>query len=65
MIYIYFFIIIVLLILYISNIYNTIDKFVVYKKCKGKRDGISGCRNCCSIKVPKNYNKCVSYCMNY
>lgn len=30
--------------------------------CKYARDGVSGCRDCCSKY--KNYARCVSYCMN-
>lgn len=33
--------------------------------CLGKRDGVSGCRNCCSSNYPLQYNSCVDKCMNY
>jgi hypothetical protein len=32
--------------------------------CLGKRDGVSGCRDCCA-KQKQNYSECVSNCMNY
>lgn len=32
-------------------------------KCRGKRDGVSGCRDCCRTQVPNNYTECVSHCM--
>jgi len=34
-------------------------------KCLGKRDGISGCRECCSKLYKSLYNTCVSNCMNH
>lgn len=34
-------------------------------KCLGKRDGVSGCRDCCSQFSNKKYKKCVSDCMNF
>lgn len=36
--------------------------------CNGKRDGVSGCRDCCFSKFKKynqNYYECVNKCMNY
>lgn len=32
--------------------------------CIGKRDGVSGCRDCCSINFPEKYRECVNICMN-
>lgn len=32
--------------------------------CLGKRDGVSGCRDCCSSNYSNNYNNCVENCMN-
>mgnify|MGYP001448030996 CR=1 FL=1 len=34
-------------------------------QCLGKRDGVSGCRDCCRNKYPENYENCVNLCMNY
>ena len=36
-----------------------------YKGCLGMRDGVSGCRDCCSIKYNQNYSNCVNSCMEY
>lgn len=34
--------------------------------CLGKRDGVSGCRDCCSKYNDSNlYSSCVRNCMNY
>ena len=37
-----------------------------YMQCVGKRDGVSGCRDCCAshYKCKTKYNKCVRGCMN-
>jgi len=32
--------------------------------CEGKRDGVSGCRDCCSIFQGNDYLNCVNNCMN-
>ena len=34
--------------------------------CAGKRDGVAGCRTCCSTHFfnPDEYSKCVSICMS-
>jgi hypothetical protein len=34
-------------------------------QCLGKRDGVSGCRDCCRNKYYENYKNCVNLCMNY
>ena len=31
--------------------------------CEGKRDGVSGCRDCCRQRVPSHYQDCVTHCM--
>jgi hypothetical protein len=35
--------------------------------CDGKRDGVSGCRDCCSkhFDENKNYSPCIDSCMKY
>ena len=35
--------------------------------CNGRRDGVSGCRDCCDKHFEKmsDYNICVKNCMNY
>ena len=43
--------------------FSNITKSTV--KCLGKRDGISGCRDCCSRLYKSFYNTCVNNCMNH
>ena len=50
------------LFLYITNINSITENFIV--DCSEARDGISGCRNCCSKNNPNEYQKCVDNCMN-
>ena len=38
------------------------DNFNI-NRCLGRKDGISGCRDCCQNY--KNYNQCVYNCMNF
>ena len=47
------------LLLFISK-----DHFYYYEKCLGKRDGVSGCRLCCSKHYTNNYRECVNKCMD-
>ena len=58
---IFLFLIVIFTYLYSFNI----EKFYNYKKCLGKRDGVSGCRTCCNNLYSNNYTKCVQSCMNY
>ena len=44
----------------LKSIYENFDSH----KCLGKRDGVSGCRDCCSDEYPENYGNCVDLCMN-
>ena len=44
----------------LKSIYENFDSH----KCLGKRDGVSGCRDCCSLEYPENYGNCVDLCMN-
>ena len=46
--------------------YKSIEKFS-HNVCDGKRDGVAGCRTCCREKFGsgKDYQLCVSSCMNY
>jgi hypothetical protein len=39
---------------------------IKYDKCKDKRDGVSGCRNCCKKYFIKynEYKECVKVCMD-
>ena len=45
----------------LKGIYEGFDS----SQCLGKRDGVSGCRDCCRNKYPENYENCVNLCMNY
>ena len=58
--------IILLLILVIINL-NKKENFNNYNSssCFGKRNGVSGCRDCCSKVGDTDYRKCVSSCMIY
>ena len=40
---------------------------IKYEKCQDKRDGVSGCRDCCKKYFIKyeDYKKCVKTCMEY
>lgn len=59
---IYFFVILIIIICFILSIKFLNENFI--EECLGKRDGVSGCRNCCK-KYRNNYNNCVNNCMNY
>ena len=59
---IYFFLILIIIICLILSIKLLNENFIV--ECLGKRDGVSGCRDCCK-KYRNNYNNCVNNCMNY
>ena len=39
------------------------EKFSNVSKCHGKRDGVSGCRTCCSSIYPSKYSQCINECM--
>lgn len=50
----------------LKSIYGQIDMEPFYSNhsnCLGRRNGVSGCRDCCRNK--SNYSKCVSSCMNF
>ena len=63
------FIIILFLFLLIIKAYLIINyskvHFTDVSKCHGKRDGISGCRKCCSKNYTYNYNICLQECMQF
>ena len=50
----------------IKNIYKNESKedFQNIEICEGKRDGVSGCRDCCSVFQGDEYFNCVNNCMN-
>lgn len=52
----------------LKSIYGTVEAFNNrnnYAKCLGKRDGVSGCRDCCKTHFKENFGACVSECMNF
>jgi hypothetical protein len=57
-------VILFILLVYQKKIY-TKQKFISanISKCEGKRDGVSGCRDCCKKRVPSHYQECVTHCM--
>ena len=61
----YYFIILMFffILLLTMNMFKGRQNFII-NECLGKRDGVSGCRDCCS-KQNKNYYECVYHCMNY
>jgi hypothetical protein len=49
----------------INNVNNQVNKKELYTDiCINARDGVSGCRDCCSNNYLNNYNNCLSRCMN-
>lgn len=59
--YIIYFLIILFLILLLKKYYN---KELFINKCLNKRDGVSGCRDCCKNLYKNKYDLCVNKCMN-
>ena len=55
---------IILFIILLAFIYNKKENFSNMNKCLGRRDGVSGCRDCCQ-EFKSNYGQCVRNCMNY
>jgi hypothetical protein len=54
----------------LKSIYGSIESFSnrnnIFTKCQGKKDGESGCRNCCnSYFTGGNYSTCVKSCMDF
>lgn len=48
----------------LKSLYSAQENFA--NICDGKRDGVSGCRDCCSSNVKnKDYSNCVDSCMRY
>jgi hypothetical protein len=42
---------------------NSSNNKIKHYKCKGKRDGVRGCRTCCMKYHKKTYKKCINKCM--
>ena len=51
----------------LKSIYGSVEQFTNknYSKCIGKRNGVSGCRDCCNHYFENNYNSCVNSCMDF
>ena len=54
----------------LKSIYGSIEGFnnknENYSLCLGKRDGVSGCRDCCNSYFSEgNYRNCVNSCMDF
>ena len=53
----------------LKSMYNKKENFYNYNykssSCLGKRNGVSGCRDCCSKVDDTDYRTCVSACMSY
>ena len=65
-IFISVFIFLILILLYYVFPFETFNEKNNYSKCLGKRNGVSGCRDCCKNKYNSNeYNKCVNSCMDF
>ena len=49
------------------SIYGSVEAFNNhgYSGCHGRRNGVSGCRNCCRDKYSSKYQSCVSECMDF
>ena len=56
-------------IILLKSIYGSVEGFNNrnnnYSQCLGKRDGISGCRDCCNSYFAGNYRNCVNACMDF
>lgn len=53
----------------LKSIYGSVESFNNrnnnYSECLGKRNGVSGCRNCCNSYFTDNYRSCVNSCMDF
>mgnify|MGYP000892133072 CR=1 FL=1 len=53
----------------LKSLYGSLENFNNrnnnYSNCLGKRNGISGCRDCCNIYFSDNYKDCVNSCMDF
>jgi hypothetical protein len=51
----------------LKSIYGSVEMFNNhgFSGCHGRRDGVSGCRNCCQNKYSSEYQSCVSECMDF
>ena len=52
----------------LKSIYGSQDEEAfdnIYSACLGKRDGVSGCRDCCNGKFTNNRRACIKACMDF
>lgn len=53
----------------LKSIYGSVEAFNNrndnYSKCLGKRNGVSGCRDCCNSYFSDDYRSCVNSCMDF
>ena len=51
----------------LKSIYGSVEGFNNnnYSGCLGKKDGVSGCRDCCQDKYSSEYQSCVKACMDF
>lgn len=51
----------------LKSIYGSVESFTNhgYTGCHGRRNGISGCRDCCQDKYSSEYQSCVRECMDF
>ena len=54
--------------MFLKDLQKSINKYEYnkYNKCKDKKDGVSGCRDCCKKYFIKynEYKECVKVCMD-
>lgn len=56
-------ILLVFIVLVIYSHFKSQENLTSKSVCEGKRDGVSGCRDCCQKLLPSDYQDCVSHCM--
>ena len=50
----------------LKSIYGTKEDFnTQYHACIGKRNGVSGCRDCCNAHFSNNVSTCINTCMEF
>jgi hypothetical protein len=68
----FFIVSVLILVFFTSNIlkyvkskekYNNIQ--IEIQRCRGRRDGYSGCRTCCQQFTGSQYQECVNDCMRF
>ena len=49
----------------LKSIYGSVEEFNNFDTCLGRRNGDSGCRDCCNSYFSGNYKNCVNSCMDF